>query len=147
MWKTSFTWKLSGNIAGSTGQARQCWQTFVAKPPGHALQTHSTITTHISSAIFRVSTWSHIIMRKLFKTILEVLVKEKSLKTQSIVSQKQIRSHFWVFLYLNSIIVKEILWPVVLCNIYISHYWGLLLRIAQNSKGHPLNRCCIFQFI
>lgn len=48
-------------------------------------------------------------MRKLFKTILEVLVKEKSLKTQSIVSQKQIRSHFWVFLYLNSIIVKEIL--------------------------------------
>lgn len=56
-----------------------------------------TITTHISSGVFRVSAWSHIIMRKLSKTILELLVKEKSLKTQSIVSQKQMIPHFRYF--------------------------------------------------
>lgn len=100
----------------------------------HVANSHGAVTTHISSGVFRVSAWSHIIMRKLSKTILEFLVKEKSLKTQSIVSQKQRRLHFKVFLYLNSLIVKEILWPLVLCNTCISHHWGLLLSVAQNSR-------------
>lgn len=132
MWKTSFTWKLSGNIAGNMGQVRQCWQTYVLKPPGH-VQTPTAPSELTFLLVFSVLAWSHIIMRKLSKTILEFSVKEKSLKTQSIVSQKQIRPHFLVFLYLNSMIVREIFCPVVLCNTYISHHWGLLLSVAQSS--------------
>lgn len=37
-------------------------------------------------------------MRKLFKCILDFVVKEKSLKTQSIRYEMQIRPHFYVFI-------------------------------------------------
>jgi len=66
----------------------------------HIANSHSITTSHPTSGVFRASTSSYIIMRKLLKSICRLCGQRENLKTQSIKSQKQIRPHFSVYFYL-----------------------------------------------
>lgn len=132
MWKTSFTWELSGNIAGNMGQARQCWQTFILKPPGYALK----LSQHHHSShfiwYFQSLNLELYYYEKSFYDRFRVFGQRKKFENTIRYISKANKTTFLVFLYLNSIIVEEIFWPVVLCNTYDFHA-SLIRRVKIKS--------------
>lgn len=71
---------------------------------------------------FQSPSFSPVIMIKLFKSILDIVVNEKSLKTQRIRSQKHIGPIFiYLFVCLNPMIIKQILWSSGLHDAYNFH--------------------------
>lgn len=102
------------------GQARHSWQTFILKPPGHTLWTLAAASQVTQHLVFLDPQLLVILLQEnSLSLFVDLVVEEKSLKTQYIWSQKQVRLHFDLFIHLfKSHDHKQILCSVGLRDTY-----------------------------